>query len=637
MIDYLNAIGDWSWGAVWLPVLAWTVLGAAVLLALRLVPGAYLRLHRDLRFALLLALPLGLLLGTVVPEFVGPAVIVPPVEGTLTDAGGSATALQVSDVGSRLSAATGLGVFSLAALLAAIGGLFLLAISAWRLRQIVGGAYPYAGLAPDLPANVSILVSDQISVPISSGLFRRVIVLPRENPADCRLAILHELTHHRQGDIARVFVTRGIGALFVAHPLVHGLMTRLDLLMEMICDQLVLSRSESDPARYASLLLSYVPSVGTSKLMPALFMGRSHQELVRRIASMKTRQRGSSLLSLGAAALLFAAASGVVGCAQADQQSDAAQGYEISGIVTDAETGEPLAGANVLVEGGEYGSVTDDDGIYTLRSIPPGAYELKIRHRGREVRREKITVPAESPAIPAGSSAPMYIVDGVIWTGGQPDIEALDIESIEVLKGAAALSLYGARGQNGVIQITTKDGGNLEVSDFVEVEVSAPIYIVDGVVVSVGQSAIEALDIEYIEVLKGAAALSLYGARGQNGVIHITTKRGGNLEVSDLVEDEVFVVVEEMPELVGGLEAIQKQIRYPEIAKKAGVQGRVIIQFIVDETGRVTDPRVVRGIGSGADEEAIRAVQAAKFLPGRQRGRAVKVQMTMPVTFRLSN
>jgi len=315
MIDYLNAIGDWSWGAVWLPVLAWTVLGAAVLLALRLVPGAYLRLHRDLRFALLLALPLGLLLGTVVPEFVGPAVIVPPVEGTLTDAGGSATALQVSDVGSRLSAATGLGVFSLAALLAAIGGLFLLAISAWRLRQIVGGAYPYAGLAPDLPANVSILVSDQISVPISSGLFRRVIVLPRENPADCRLAILHELTHHRQGDIARVFVTRGIGALFVAHPLVHGLMTRLDLLMEMICDQLVLSRSESDPARYASLLLSYVPSVGTSKLMPALFMGRSHQELVRRIASMKTRQRGSSLLSLGAAALLFAAASGVVGCA----------------------------------------------------------------------------------------------------------------------------------------------------------------------------------------------------------------------------------------------------------------------------------------------------------------------------------
>ncbi len=100
-------------------------------------------------------------------------------------------------------------------------------------------------------------------------------------------------------------------------------------------------------------------------------------------------------------------------------------------------------------------------------------------------------------------------------------------------------------------------------------------------------------------------------------------------------EPEIFVIVEQMPELIGGLSAIQKKIKYPEIAKKAGVEGRVIVQFVVDEEGSVVDPQVVRGIGAGCDEEAIRAVQQAKFKPGQQRGKAVKVKMSLPITFKL--
>lgn len=101
-------------------------------------------------------------------------------------------------------------------------------------------------------------------------------------------------------------------------------------------------------------------------------------------------------------------------------------------------------------------------------------------------------------------------------------------------------------------------------------------------------------------------------------------------------EVEVFVVVEQMPELIGGLAAIQQLIRYPEIAKKAGVEGRVIVQFVVDEHGSVIDPEVVRGIGAGCDEEAIKAVQQARFTPGKQRGKAVRVKMSLPITFRLA-
>ena len=98
---------------------------------------------------------------------------------------------------------------------------------------------------------------------------------------------------------------------------------------------------------------------------------------------------------------------------------------------------------------------------------------------------------------------------------------------------------------------------------------------------------------------------------------------------------QVFVVVEEMPELIDGLEGIQREIRYPVIAKKAGLEGRVIVQFIVDEQGRVTHPKIVRGIGGGCDEEAQRVVQLARFRPGKQGGQPVKVKMSLPITFRL--
>ncbi len=105
----------------------------------------------------------------------------------------------------------------------------------------------------------------------------------------------------------------------------------------------------------------------------------------------------------------------------------------------------------------------------------------------------------------------------------------------------------------------------------------------------------------------------------------------------EIGESEIFMIVEQMPELIGGLQSIQDQIEYPPIAQKAGIEGRVFIQFVVDEEGNVVDPVVVRGIGAGCDEEAIRAVQLAKFRPGRQRGQAVRVKMSLPITFRLQD
>lgn len=102
-------------------------------------------------------------------------------------------------------------------------------------------------------------------------------------------------------------------------------------------------------------------------------------------------------------------------------------------------------------------------------------------------------------------------------------------------------------------------------------------------------------------------------------------------------EEQFFIVVENMPQLIGGLGKLQSQVTYPEMARRAGIEGRVTIQFIVNERGQVENPRVIRGIGGGCDEEALKAVSKARFTPGLQRGRPVKVQYSLPIVFRLQN
>ena len=106
---------------------------------------------------------------------------------------------------------------------------------------------------------------------------------------------------------------------------------------------------------------------------------------------------------------------------------------------------------------------------------------------------------------------------------------------------------------------------------------------------------------------------------------------------SEETQDDFFVVVEQMPQLIGGLASLQKKVKYPEMARRAAIEGRVTIQFIVNEKGRVENPRVIRGIGGGCDEEALKAVMTARFKPGMQRGRPVRVQYSLPIVFRFAD
>ena len=109
----------------------------------------------------------------------------------------------------------------------------------------------------------------------------------------------------------------------------------------------------------------------------------------------------------------------------------------------------------------------------------------------------------------------------------------------------------------------------------------------------------------------------------------------------EVVEQEIFQIVEEMPAYPGGeralLEYVAKNIKYPQIARETGIQGRVFVGFVVEPDGSVSNVKILRGIGGGRDEEAMRVIKSLpKWKPGKQRGKAVRVSYQIPVVFKLA-
>jgi TonB family protein len=91
----------------------------------------------------------------------------------------------------------------------------------------------------------------------------------------------------------------------------------------------------------------------------------------------------------------------------------------------------------------------------------------------------------------------------------------------------------------------------------------------------------------------------------------------------------------DMPELIGGLGSIMSDIHYPATARAAGAEGRVVVTFVVGETGGVEEAEVTAGVHPALDREALAAVQRARFVPAHRAGRPLRVRMALPVTFQL--
>ncbi|MEA5126883.1 MAG: energy transducer TonB [Proteiniphilum sp.] len=132
----------------------------------------------------------------------------------------------------------------------------------------------------------------------------------------------------------------------------------------------------------------------------------------------------------------------------------------------------------------------------------------------------------------------------------------------------------------------------------------------------------------------------IMGTDEQHG-IDISDLRQAKVVVEEKIEDDKpLEFVEQAPSFPGGMEALSKflseNIKYPIIAQESGIQGKVIVKFVVSKTGDISNIQIFRGVDTSLDREAVRVVQAMpKWIPGKQKGKAVAVYFTLPVEFRL--
>ncbi len=287
------------------------------------------------------------------------------------------------------------------------------------------------------------------------------------------------------------------------------------------------------------------------------------------------------------------------GMASQNTSSQEKGSITIKGKVIDGSTSKPLEGVNVIIKGTTKGTISDAKG------------EFKIKADGA-----KITL----------------VFSYIGYTTMVIDYDENDARvtnEIKMIKAAIN------------IELTTVTINGEKPSFEIKPD---PYVIIDGIP-SEG-SAYKDLDpntIESVSVLKGENATKLYGDKGKNGVILITTKKGNTTgskspEIKNSDKSAVFTVVEDMPSFPGGQAELTKflsnNLKMPAEGAKTDVEGTVYASFNVNEDGSISGAKILKGLGQSYDEEVLRVISLMpKWIPGKQNGKTVATLMNIPVKF----
>jgi len=219
------------------------------------------------------------------------------------------------------------------------------------------------------------------------------------------------------------------------------------------------------------------------------------------------------------------------------------QAGRILGTVTDATTGQPIPGVQIVVSGTRFSGIADANGRYVVADVPPGTYTVEARSIGyAPAKREGVAVGSGDVTVDLAMQPSAIHLEDLIVTGVVDPISAAKIPfsvgkvtstNLPVPSADAVSSIRGKIAGLSIMNTGTP-GGEQYVqlrTPTTIMKAGTPMYVVDGVILSDESSLIDidALDVESIEVVKGAAAASLYGSRAAAGVISITTKRGKEL------------------------------------------------------------------------------------------------------------
>lgn len=610
--EVLRGLGNASLEIYWLPVALWSGLALLVYGLLKIRRQANIEYQYHGRAALLLALPVGVTasyLTSRIQQAMNASqselsakfiVLESPIDLPAVTASAAAGPASGAEWGDPM---IWIGLLVAVIALISLQQVLLLALNFIGLRGFARSldSHPLSShFRPQLEElrcarRVRIAYSSRIEVPFTFGCFRPVIVLPkrlRGQRVKRRMSIRHELTHIKHGDYAMNALLLLSKALFWFHPLVHTLQSEAQRYREISCDREVLSHAAISRKEYARLLLELAPK---RLYQPKASVGMSvhPNTLKERIQIMKTHKTSSSPLRSHIILALITAffVTGIMACTDL-QRSDA--------------TGEALLGqqlsfkeATIAVNGVPFVGEEEPSPRLSLSGPANGVIALTLGKYGTFLLSGQKFGEAEAAAT----------VEGRTMTLARNGLEVVIRSDVPIVE-SGNVTLWVDHDPE--FAITTPDD------------------------IPVIQTHIATSHEEYLQFREEQKA-RMEGNVNMEADLNLE----GDLEAGGRQQDpsgqDFFVAVEDHPELIGGLQALQAQIDYPERARRAGIEGQVIVQFIVNENGNVEDTEVIRGVHPLLDEAAMEGIRRhAEFRPGKQRGQPVRVQFSLPIVFRLN-
>ncbi|MFD0793136.1 TonB family protein [Mucilaginibacter litoreus] len=395
----------------------------------------------------------------------------------------------------------------------------------------------------------------------------------------------HELVHARQFHSADVLVIEAVMIINWFNPIVYLYRYAIKYVHEYIADKHTLDAG-TNKADYALLLLSQTFEAPTHHLVNPFF---NHSLLKKRIMMLhKNKSQRIKLIKYGLSAPLF-----------------------ILMMILSSATISDSKAVNIIHEKAEQAfEFTLHDTSYRSAVV---SYDLK-----------KDKLPASSDTIPDGKNQVFSAVEHApAFPGGEAGFKAYLSENIKYPAEAVKSKVEG----RSVLTFVVEEDGSL--SDI-------------KVVRSLGTGT----DEEAIRVLKASPRWIPGKQNGHTVRVQYTVPVSfslakGSAQVAQPKNEPAYSAVQELPSFPGGMDAFSKyvshSVKYPKSARNDNIQGRVIVGFIIEEDGALSNLKVIRGVRKDIDDEALRVMGASpKWTPGKQDGHAVRTQYTVPINFALA-
>jgi TonB family protein len=596
----------------WIPMAVWTICLVFAYPLLKLFGRLHPNYQYHSRLALLYALPVGLLL-FLIPfhDFIVEG------EAPLIEAAMTRTLYFNTDYMVAASQTPGswfqvlctlVGTLSLGLLFFAATRVFDLVMAYRDLRLLTRHSYheDEHALTKQLHAIArsmgvkrlpTLYITDQVHVPLTFGFLSPVVVMPvhiLDDASNLHPIFLHELIHIQRWDYLLTWVEQILLSAGGINPALRMLCAEIDDFREQSCDAAVLANSHVSKYSYARMLFSMSQYKDPNYGMDLRLTRNTNGQLRRRIVAIKNMslnrlyENHRFLISKMVSLIVLTVVSGA------------------------------LAGAYHMNFNEEFNPAT--------RSAKYKVYDLMPSFLGFESNTHLAT---NYPSMAMLSGA-----QGLVMLDLRISAEGKVIRMRVLRDPGSGLGTFACKQVERARFTPAIDGGRA-----VESNVIFPVLfdLTEGQAsvnygVSVRRTAEMEPDNPEMVILTQEPDLTIPPSPAP-----MELQRSPAASSTSVDESDIFMVVESEPQLIGGLEGLQKNVRYPDIARRAGIEGRVFVQFVVNERGEVENPVVTRAIGGGCDEAAVEAVRQARFVPGRQKGRAVKVQYSLPVTFKLAN